>query len=410
MKLWMRILAGSVVGIVLGIYLPLAGGDAFAVIAKISEIAVSIGRYALYPLVFFGTMTAIVELRRDRTTGRVYGKAALTIVSSTFAMVLIGTLVVLLLAPRRIPPIFQQAQTPPLPAIPDLLLTIFPANLFSVFAGPGTYLLPTLTVAILVGLALHGEGQMVEPASDVVDALARTFYRLNSWVVEALSVGMIGVAAYFVMRLRTANDLQLFTPLILVVAAIAGLFVLIVMPLVVFLLGDRYNPFAWLYAQVSPALLAFFSGDSYFALGALIRVSKENYGVSRAVAAPSLTLATVFSKSGSALVTAAAFITVLRSYTALEITPAQVLLVMALSFSVSFLLGSVPGATVLVGLSVLSRVFGNGIEEIYLILLPALPILTGIAAVTDTVTAGFVSFMVAQWERKRRIVDVLDFV
>ena len=83
---------------------------------------------------------------------------------------------------------------------------------------------------------------------------------------------------------------------------------------------------------------------------------------------------------------------------------------MLLSFAVSFLLGAVPGSTVLVGLSVLARVFGQGIDEIYLILLPALPILTGIAVLTDTVTAAFVSFIVAQWERKRRIVDVLDFV
>jgi Na+/H+-dicarboxylate symporter len=248
------------------------------------------------------------------------------------------------------------------------------------------------------------------PATDVVDSAARVFYRLNSWVVEALAVGMIAISAFYVMRIRTVSDIGLFGPLLLVVAAIAALFVLVVLPLLVFLLGDRYSPFAWLYAQVSPVLLAFFSGDSYFALGALFRVSKENFGLSRAVAAPTLTLSAVFAKSGSALVVAASFITVLRSYTALEITGGQVLLIMLLSFSVSLLLGTVPGATVLVGLSVLARVFGQGIDEIYLILLPALPILSGIAALTDTMTAAFVSFMTAHWERKRRIVDVLDFV
>ena len=147
-----------------------------------------------------------------------------------------------------------------------------------------------------------------------------------------------------------------------------------------------------------------------FALGALTRSVKENLGVSRAVAAPTVTLSAIFAKSGSAFVVAASFLTVLRSYTALEITIGQVLLVILLSFSVSFLLGAVPGATVLVGLSVLARVFGQGIDEIYLILLPALPILTGIAVLTDTVTAAFITFMIGHWERKRRIVDVLDFI
>ena len=410
MKLWMRILIGSVIGIVLGLYLPLAGGDSLIVMGRIAEIVISIGRYALFPLALFGVMIGVFELRADRIAGKVYGRAFLTILATSFSMVVVGTLVVLLLAPRRIPPIFQEALIPSLPAIPELLLSVFPKNLFAVFAQSGSYLLPITATAVLIGFVLHAEGGNAVPATDVADSSARIFYRLNSWVVEALAVGMIAIAAYYVMRLRSVSDLQLFVPLVLVISVIAGLFVLIVLPSIAFFLGGRYNPFAWLYALINPAIIAFFAGDSYFALGALIRVSKENFGVSRAVAAPTLTLSAIFAKSGSALVVAASFLTVLRSYTALEITVPQVLLVMLLSFSVSFLLGAVPGATVLVGLSVLARVFGRGIDEIYLILLPALPILTGIAVLTDTVTAAFVSFMVAQWERKRRIVDVLDFI
>lgn len=410
MKLWMRIVIGSVIGIILGLYLPLAGGDSLGVMGRIAEITISIGRYALFPLAFFGVAIGVFELRADRITTKVFGKTVLIILATSLAMVIVGTLVVLLLPPRRIPPIFQEALIPSLPAIPQLVLTVFPKNLFVIFAQSGSYLLPITAAAILVGLVLHAEGANAVPATDVIDSSARIFYRLNSWVVEALAVGMIAVAAYYVMRLRSVSDLQLFMPLVLVVSAIAGFLVLIVLPLIAYLLCDRYNPFAWVYALINPAIIAFFAGDSYFALGALIRVSKENYGVSRSVAAPTLTLATIFAKSGSALVVAASFLTVLRSYTALEITVPQVLLVMLLSFSVSFLLGAVPAATVLVGLSVLARVFGQGIDEIYLILLPALPILTGIAVITDTITAAFVSFMVAQWERKRRIVDVLDFI
>ena len=410
MKLWMRILIGSVIGTILGLYLPLAGGDSLGVIRRMSEIAVSVGRYAVFPLAFFGVAIAVFELREDRTAGTTYGKAALTVLASTAAMVFVGTLVVLLLAPRRIPPIFQEARVPVLPSIPGLLLDVFPRNFFSIFAQSGNYLLPLTGAAVLIGLVLYSEGSSVMPAADVTDALARVFYRLNSWVMEALAVAMIAVAAYFVMQLRSVSDLQLFVPLVLVVAAICGFFVLIVLPLLVYLLGDRYSPFAWLYGIVSPALISFFSGNSYFVFGALTRIAKENYGVSRSVAAPTLTLCTIFAKSGSALVVAASFLTVLRSYTALEITVPQVLLVMLLSFGVSFLLGAVPGATVLVGVSFLARVFGQGIEEIYLILLPALPILTGLAVLTDTVVAAFVSFMTAQFERKRRIVDVLDFI
>ncbi|MCK4516199.1 MAG: dicarboxylate/amino acid:cation symporter, partial [Spirochaetaceae bacterium] len=278
MKLWMRIVIGTVIGIVLGLLLPLAGGDSLGVMSRIAEIVISIGRYALFPLVFFGVAIGVFELRADRITGRVYGKAALTILATTLVMVVIGTLVVLLLSPRRIPPIFQESLIPSLPAIPDLILNVFPKNLFVIFAQSGSYLLPITAAALLIGLVLHAEGANAVPATDVVDSSARIFYRLNSWVVEALAIGMIAVAAYYVMRLRSVSDLQLFVPLVFVVSAIAGFFVLIVLPLLAFFLSDRYNPFAWLYALINPVIIAFFSGDSYFALGALIRVSKENYG------------------------------------------------------------------------------------------------------------------------------------
>ena len=88
----------------------------------------------------------------------------------------------------------------------------------------------------------------------------------------------------------------------------------------------------------------------------------------------------------------------------------DVIRIMAVSVLFSFLLGSVPGSTVLVGLSVLANGYGQGMDEIYLILLPALPVLTGIAVAVDTVTSACISFLVAQWERKRRIVDPLDFI
>ena len=410
MKLWMRILLGSVIGVVLGLYIPTAGGDSLDIMAVITRIVISIGRYAVFPLIFFGVAIAVYELTAERATAKILLKVAVTIVASTLAMVVFGTLIVLLLAPRRIPPIFQESAIPALPNIESLLLSAFPTNFFSIFAQSGNYLLPVTLAAVLIGLVLHREAAPVLPLTDTTDSAARVFYRLNSWISESLAVGMIAVAAYFMMSLRAVSDLALFAPLLVVVSGIALFLVGVVFPGLVFLLCDRYSPFAFLYGIVNPGIVAFFSGDSYFALGPLTRVVKENFGVSRSVASPALALSTVFGKAGSAMVVAASFLTVLRSYTALGITPGQVFAVMGLSFAVSFLLGSVPGSSVLVGMSVLAAVFGEGIDEIYLILLPALPVLTGVAVFTDTATAAFVSFVVAHRERKRRIVDMLDFV
>ncbi len=410
MKLWMRILIGATVGLVLGLWLPTEGGDTVQVMETLSTLVINVGRYAVFPLIFFGLVIGLRELREDHMTLRVFGKTALSIVVVTAVMVIVTTLVTLLLAPRRIPPIFQEAVVPEMPSVATMLANVFPRNLFSVFATPGSFLLPVAAAAVLVGLVLYREGATVGPAVDLADSLARVFYRLNSWILEAVSVGLVAVSSYWVLRLRTVSDLDLFAPLVWVLIAVGALFVLVGFPLVIFLWGARYNPFSWLYAMVGPAVIAFFSGDSYFTLSPLTRIAKENFGVSREAASPALTMATLFGKSGSAMVIAAAFITVFRSYTALEITFVQVLWIIGASFLFSFLLGRVPGSTVVVGLSLLAQSYGEGMEDIYLILLPALPILTGIAVVVDTMTAAAITFMVGHWERKRRIVDPLDFV
>ncbi len=410
MKLWIRILVGAAIGLALGLLLPVSGGGTVTVMRMLSDLVINVGRYVVFPLVLFGVIIGMHELREDHMTARVCGKAAVGIVAVSAVTVTVATLVTLFLSPRRIPPIFQEADVPTLPSLPELFESVFPRSLFAVFAGDGGYLLPTVVAAVLLGLVLFREGALVAPAVDLVDSLTRVFYRLNTWITEALSIGVIAISAAWVLQLRAVSDLALFTPLIWVVSGIAGFVCLVAFPLLVFLRGDRYSPFAWLYGMIGPAVLAFFSGDSYFTLGPLNRVAKENYGISREAASPVLAFSTLFAKPGSAMVISAAFVTVLRSYTALEIGFGQVIWIGGGAFLLSFLLGRVPGATVIVGLSVLARSYGEGMEDIYLILLPALPILTGIAVVVDTMTAAVISFVVAQWERKRRIVDPLDFI
>ena len=410
MKLWMRVAAGTAIGLVLGLYYPVGSESAVRVLASIADVLITVGRYGVFPLAFFGVLIGVHELRQDKMTLKVYGRASILILASTAASVIIGTLVTLFLAPRRIPPIFQESAIPTLPDVPTFVTGTFPANLFSFFVSDPGFLLPVVAGAILLALVLYHEGSTVDAAVDVSEALARTFYRLNAWLNEFVAVGMIGVAAYWIAQLRSVSELALFSPLIWTVAGIAALIALVGYTLLIFFSADRYQPHVWLYGLIIPVFTAFFSGDSYFAFGPLSRVAKENYGISREASAPVLTLSTLFGKAGSAMVVAASFVTVFRSYTALEITFGQVMWIMLMAFAVSFALGRTPGVTVIVGLSVLATWYGEGMQDIYLILLPALPLLTGIAVAMDTITAAAITFLTASWQRKRRIVDPLDFV
>ncbi|MFP4373878.1 MAG: dicarboxylate/amino acid:cation symporter [Spirochaetaceae bacterium] len=410
MKIWMRLLAGSIIGVLLGSYLPESGGDTARFFADITEYVVSIARYFLFPLVFFGVVIGTSELMAERRVLRLYAKTIGLLLAATAVSILIGTGAVLAVSPGRIPPIFQEAPMPDIPELDTLLERVFPRNLFAVFSQGGDYLLPLLALGLFIGLALHYDQSAGHGVSQFADSASRVFYRLSAFVVEILGIGMIAVAAALVFEIRSINDFQIFGSLVLTVSVSVGFIVLVVYPVIIYFLIDRDGALPWLYAMIAPLLTGLFSGDVYFSLPTLERVGKESLGVPRRAGSAVFSLAAVFGKAGSALVAAASFIVILRSYTALEITFAQVLWVMTSTFGVSFLLGAVPGSAAIVALAMLSNLYGRGMEEVFLILWPAAPILISLGVVLDVATAGFVAQVVASTEKIRRRVDQFDFI
>lgn len=410
MKIWIRLLAGSIIGVLLGAYLPESGGDTARFFAGLAEYVISIARYFVFPLVFFGLIIGTAELMRDRRLLPLYGKTIGLLLAASAVSILIGTGAVLAVSPGRIPPIFQEAPVTEMPDIGALLERVFPRNLFAVFSQGGDFLLPLLALGIFIGLALHFDQSAGQAVSQLADSASRVFYRLSAFVVEILGIGMIAVAAAMIFDIRAINDFQIFGSLVLTLAVSVGFIVLVVYPVIIYFLIDRDSALPWLYAMIAPLLTGLFSGDMYFSLPTLERVGKESLGVPRRAGSAIFPLAAVFGKAGSALVAAASFIVILRSYTALEITFVQVLWVMTSTFGVSVLLGAVPGSAALVALAMLSNLYGRGMEEVFLILWPAGPILVSLGVVLDVATAGFVAQVVASTEKIRRRIDQYDFI
>lgn len=410
MKIWIRFLVGSLIGVILGVWLPQSGGDTAQFFSAISAFVVNVGRYLLFPLVFFGIVIGTYELLQQRVMLRIYVKTALLIVATSALMILLGALGVLFLSPARVPPIFQDAPVVVMPSLSDLLFRVFPGNLFLVFSEDGNFLLPVAVFGILLGLVFGQEQRVSEPLVQVFDSACRVFYRLVSYLVEFLAIGMIAIAAAFVFDLRTITDFDIFSQLIIVLLFTVGIIAFVVFPLILYFVTDRENPYLWLYAMIIPVISAVFSRDAYFSLPALTRIGRENLGVPRSVGSAVFPLATVLAKGGTGLVTAASFILILRSYTALEITFSQVSWVIVATLAISFLLGSVPGSGVLVALSLLSSAYGRGMEEVFLILMPVVPVLISIGVFLDVITAGFIGFLVAHSERMKKRVDYLDYI
>ena len=408
MKIWIKILVGSLLGILLGALLP-AGPQAMEFFSFLSRLVIQIGRYVLFPLVFFSLAVGTFELKRERRLLATYGRVALFLLGATVMLVVIGILTVLIFSPQRIPiPVAQESATL-LPGIKETLLSLFPANLFQALVGSGQILIPLAVLAFLLGLNLNFDLRVTTPVVEMLDSLNRILYHLNSLVCELFGFAMIVVAAFFLMTMRQ-YDLKLFTQIIMILTIDTALVVFAVYPLLLYFLGDREKPYKWLYAAIAPALTGFFSGDQYLAVTMLVKHGHENMGVPRRVGSAAYTLFAVFGRAGTAMVSAAGFLLVLKSYSSLEVSFLQVLWTILFTTLISLALGAVPGLGAYVAISTLCGIYGRGIQEGYLILKPIAPLLVSFGVFLDVLTSAFVSLLVARQEKVWQEVDVYDFV
>jgi Na+/H+-dicarboxylate symporter len=395
MKIWLKICIGAALGVVLGLYLPDDSGDAGRLFLYLSGLALRIGRYALLPMVFFSLVIAVYELKLENRLFAVYRKTIVYAVLASLGMIVLGTLLVSLFPPGRVP-VIAEAQVPlEKPGLEELLYRVFPANLFTIFTDSSDFLLPLIVFALFSGLTLAHSRSMFHSLVETCDSLSRFFYHMNSFITEFLFVGGIALAASMMLRLRKAPELGLFLGRFSVLGLFSLLIAFVIFPLLLYFLCGRKNPLLWIYAQLAPAAGAFLSGDVYFSLGLLTRHTKECLGVPRRVCAVSPPFLIVFTRGGSAMIMAMSFIVALRSYSSLEIGFSHILWIIAASFGLSFLLGAVPGLGAFAGLAMLSGMYGKEMGEGFLILRPISVILVSLGAFLDTVCASFVTTLVS---------------
>jgi hypothetical protein len=270
MKIWIKLLVGSVLGVIAGIFIPAQAQGFFD---SLAGLLVGIGRYVLFPFVFFSLGIGTSELRQEKRLARVYLSSLKYLALSAGLLVLIGTLSVLVFPPERIPITVEAEKAFASVSVMDGLRAIFPRNLFSVFWGSGDFLLPLIVLAFLLGVNMDFDRQLTRPIVQIFDSLSRIFYHLNSLVVELFGLAMIVITAAWMMRISHA-DLGMYKQILIILAVDVGIVVFGVFPGCLYLLGVKENPYRWLYAAMGPAIAGLFTGDAYLSLGVLSKHGK----------------------------------------------------------------------------------------------------------------------------------------
>ncbi|MBN2738471.1 MAG: dicarboxylate/amino acid:cation symporter [Spirochaetales bacterium] len=410
MKIWIKFLIGIVIGILLALFVPpRIGSEIFDYLAQLFY---HIGRYIVFPLVFFSLLIGTHELRESRKIGRTYGLAFLFMILSTFLLTLIGVLSVFLFSPERIPIQQEIVEEITVPGVKETILSVFPKNLFDAFTGQGDILLPLIVLAFIIGVNLHFDKSEIKdkPLIQLADSASRLFYHINTLVAEVFGIALIAITASSIIRLQPAFVSPYFQQMIIILVVDAVVVLFGIIPGFLYLLGDRENPYKWIYAITGPLLMAFATGDEYLSLSSLIKHGRENLGISRKTGSAVFPLLTIFGKAGTAMVTSVSFIIILKSFSTIDINPQQVLWVIGASFLVSFTLSSVPGVGAFVAIQLMCQQYGQGFEDAYVRLADIKPLLISFAVVLDVAINAFTAFLIEFQNKNMVKKHITDFI
>ena len=397
MKVWVKLLIGSILGMVIGFLLPAENINISSVFQWLEKLAIGMGRYAVVPVLVFSLTLAVYELRMDEKFWPMLFKNLFFIIIASLFVVFLGVLVTMIFTPDRIPiEKAEQFEALSLETAQNLL-DLFPSNMLSVLMGSGTYLFPICVFAFFFGMGLNYDRNHTKPVISLLDSLSRVFYHVASFFSEILGFILIVLSAYWAVRFNVIHKAKIYKDLIVMLGVFSVVLCFGIIPMFLYFLKPKVNPWLVLYGFLGPALAAFFSGDVNFSIPVIQRHSKENFGIRRRSSALSLALFSTFCRCGSAMVAAAAFIVIIKSYTYIRLSSIDILSIGFRAFVISFLLARHPGDGAYVALAALCLSYGGGEYRAgYLILKPLAFYLVAIGTFIDVMLNAFGSYVLAR--------------
>jgi len=393
MKTPYRYLLGIAAGIAAGFLLKTT--DNVSVLLNTGvDLAIRLSRYLLLPLIFFSLPVAVTKLRRLNALGPLLRRSSLAALTASAALTILGTSIAWLAGSGRIAVIPGSLPEVSIIKLGTMVQNTIPLNIFSIPGGESSFILPLLVPAFLLGWHMNYDREIAEPAFNFFDSMSRLTYRANSFVL-LLMPGLIAVlTAAAVINTRGIVEVQRFLPILGIILLLAVILITGIYPLILWIADRRHSPWKAL-AGISGALItALVSGSPLFNYGNLTRHLKENLNIPRHSAALIAPFYLMFARAGTAMITAFCMMTIIRSYSSLEVTLFQAAWTALFSFLISFTLPASPDRGLTAALIMLGSLYGRGLEEGWLILAPVIPLLVMLATVLDTATGAMLLLLI----------------
>jgi aerobic C4-dicarboxylate transport protein len=399
-SLFVQVLAGLVLGIVLGVLAP-----TFATELKIlSDAFLKLISMIVAPIVFCVVVHGIAGAGDLKKVGRVGVKALIYFEVMTTVALIVGLALALIFGPghgMNIDPTTLDAKAIAGHAenahklqgggVGTFILNIVPTTSFDALARNDV--LQVLFFAVLFGIALALVGEKGHPVTALIDAVSTVLFRMMGLVVRVAPLGVLGAVGYTVGRYGVGSLKQLVSLVALVYVSIL-LFVLVILGAVMRLAGLRILRFLAYLREELTIVLATASSDAV--LPQIMR-KLEWMGVKKSVVGLVIPTGYSFNLDAFSIYLTLATVFIAQA-TNTPLSLGDLLLILAVSLVTSKGAHGVPGSAIVILAATLNAV--PAIPAIGLVLVLSVDWFIGMARALGNLIGNCVATVViAAWEK-----------
>jgi len=297
MKLWHKVVAGLVLGIICGILLK----DKTEYIKPVGTIFINMIKMVIVPLIFFSLVSGITSMGDSKTFGRIGLKAFLAFNLTTIFAVAIGLIAGTLLHPGRGVVLNFQASAGPADiaktaSLGDILVNMVPTNAFGAMAEG--HILQVVVFAIFTGVTLNLIGEKGKPLVELVHSAAALVFKMIDLVIRFSPYGVFALTAWVVGT--QGLDILISLGKLIVTVVVACFFQYIVFGLLIWVFA-RISPMPFYKKMIEPQSIAFSTSSSKATLATAIKTLQEKMGVSKGTSSFVLPLGASINMDGTAI-------------------------------------------------------------------------------------------------------------
>ena|GEM_PF-288247 len=382
MKLWFKYAAGILFGAALFAVSPKALLEDGGALASLAEISLRIGYYVLGALLSVNLPLAVLKLYEEKKFWNIGLRSLRFFILSLFSASAIGIIAALIALPVRVP-LLSDTSAQIVKGFGSGLMEIFPQNLGAIFLNAGGMAAPVLVFAMSVGLAMAHDPMAARPVANLLDSFSRILHTINTFMTEILGVLLIPISARALYLVTTSLAGGIYASFLAILAIACFAVIALILPLAVYLLSGRNNPFPIIFSGLPAALAAIASGNLRFSSGTTLRQTRENLGIKRRYNAILMPVGLFFGRAGTAFVAALSFVIILSSYSLLAISIPNLLLIALIIPLATLAASASPQNGPLAVLTLGCGLFGKGFENGYLVMVPIAFLLSMTAAFID---------------------------